>query len=133
MRLAQRARSTDILEQTAPDYYAIEMDALAGYANYVAEVLLTSASAEATQLSLLVNIQDVTSGRIIGTFLVKGDVVALDSAGNGRNVEWITGPAGYERRVEIPEPATDMTAIGTEMARQTLQVLDRYWQSNPIR
>ena len=113
------------------DYQQIEIDALKGYADLIAEILFVEGGER--ELVFLVTIKEVATGQIVTKFRSKPY-----SFGQRYEEQWVTTENGYEKmsvRVEdhsAPYLRDDIdpdTAeyVGWSVALQTMQALTKYW------
>lgn len=115
----------------AADYQQIEIDALKGYADLIAEILFVEGGE--SELVFLVTIKEVATGQIVTKFRSKPY-----SFGQRYEEQWVTTANGYEKmsvRVEDPsapylrddiDPET-AEYVGWSVALQTMQALTKYW------
>lgn len=113
------------------DYQQIEIDALKGYADLIAEILFVDGGE--SELVFLVTIKEVATGQIVTKFRSKPY-----SFGQRYEEQWVTTANGYEKisvRVEdesapyLRDDIDPETAeyVGWSVALQTMQALTKYW------
>jgi hypothetical protein len=125
MRLTQARQQNEPLAPASADYYEVELQALTGYAEYVAEVLLAETGVATEELSFMVNIKEIATGRLVGMFSAQG------ARQTETTMRWTTGPNGYERVQDEIRTAATPAEIGRDVGEQTMEALAAYWSTNP--
>lgn len=123
MRLVQRDNAKQAGAEMISDYQKIETDSLMGYADYLAEVLLTPDSRGDTGWAFMVTVKSVKDGSVIAMFKSPANVPM-----DGPPKEyWTTTANGYEKVVEQRQIGTP-TDVGEQLAFETMQALSRIWK-----
>jgi len=117
------------------DYQQIEIDALIGYADYIAEILYTPSQPDSDQLTFLISVKEVKTGRLVAMF---PSYTTTDET--NYTYEWVTTPSGYEK-VKVPvvherspydsdnvQPGTP-EHIGWNVAMETMAALTKHWKT----
>lgn len=123
MRLVQRDNSEEAGAEMISDFQKIETDALIGYADYLAEILLTPDSSGDTGWAFMVTVKSISDGQIIAMFKSTGNK-PLDST---RKAKWVTTANGYEKQL----PKRDITkphGVGEQLAYETMKSLIKIWK-----
>lgn len=115
------------------DYQQIEIDALIGYADYLAEITRSGGQDEGA--SLFISIKEVKTGRLVAMFPSRNQV-----SEENFTTEWVTTDSGY-RKVRVPVrnarnayDADEITPgtpehIGWSVAIETMRALTKYWRT----
>ena len=121
------------------DYQLNETSALEGYADYLAEILMTPDEYAPIGMSFLITIKDVSTGAIVAMLSSDGELKDLkdlfndnwyvDNSGynwvDGRPPEqkWVIGPDGY--KVIDLEPSPKI--VGQQLAIELISELNSIW------
>lgn len=134
-------RLTDLDSQGRDsDYQITEAAALKGYADYLAEILMTPDSEAPVGMSFLVTIKEISSGNIIAMLTSDGDPRMTEEA---FNEHWIVDGAGYQWREDRPpeqkwvikgngyQPVDleySPSLIGQQLAIEVISELSMVWE-----
>jgi len=123
MRLIQRDNSEEAGAEMISDFQKVETDALIGYADYLAEVILTPDPSGDTGWAFMVTVKSINDGQIIAMFKSTGNK-PLDST---QKAKWVTTSNGYEKQM----PKRDITkpnGVGEQLAYETMKSLIKIWK-----
>jgi len=117
------------------DYQQIEIDALAGYADYLAEVLYAPSASDDAPLTFMISIKEVKTGRVVSMFRSHNAM-----AEQNFTYKWVGTEDGYHRRRVLNPTARNAydadgmrpgtpEHIGWSVAIQTMGELTKHWRS----
>ena len=123
MRLIQRDNSEEAGAEMISDYQKIETDALIGYADFLAEIILTPDPSGDTGWAFMVTVKSVSNGQVIAMFKSTGNK-PLDSSVKDK---WVSTENGYEKQTpkrEIGQP----NEVGAQLAYEMMKSLTKIWK-----
>ena len=123
MRLIQRDNSEEAGAEMISDYQKIETDALIGYAEFLAEVLLTPDPKGDTGWAFMVTVKSVSNGQVIAMFKSTGNKPLEGSV----KEKWVSADSGYEKQTpkrEIGHPQE----VGEQLAYEVMESLTKAWK-----
>jgi hypothetical protein len=123
MRLVQRDNAEEAGAEMISDYQKIETDSLIGYADYLAEVLLTPDSSGDTGWAFMVTVKSVSDGRVVSMF----KSVANNPFETPPEERWVATNEGYEKVVDHREIGSP-TQVGEQLAYEMMQSLTKVWK-----
>lgn len=123
MRLVQRDNAEEAGAEMISDYQKIETDSLIGYADFLAEILLTPDSSGDTGWAFMVTVKSVSDGRVVAMF----KSVANNPFESPPEERWIATSAGYEKVVDQREIGSP-TQVGEQLAYEMMQALTKVWK-----
>lgn len=123
MRLVQRDNAQEAGAEMISDFQKIETDSLIGYADFLAEILLTPDSGADAGWSFMVTVKSVSNGQIVAMF----KSAANNPFEQAPKERWIATSNGYQKvsdQREIGSP----TQVGEQLAYETMQALSKIWK-----
>jgi hypothetical protein len=121
MRIVQRDNAKQAGAEMISDYQKIESDALIGYADYLAEVILTKDDNAPTGWAFLVSVKSVSDGQIVAMFKSNGET----ELGSNNKAKWTAGENGYTKDQNKIGAPND---VGEQLAYETMAALSRVWK-----
>lgn len=105
-----------------PDKQAVETDALVGYADMIAEILMTPDGREDSPLGMAfrVKITDVRTGQLVLSFLSQG----MHEDDTDKPAQFVTTSTGFARKAPEPPKPED---VAHRLALETMVMLSRRW------
>lgn len=122
MRLVQRDNSREAGTELISDFQKIETDALIGYADYLAEILLTPDSSADAGWSFMVTVKAVSNGQVIAMFKSDGNNPMDPNA----KAKWVAAAEGFRKVTPQREIGTP-SDVGRQLAYETMQKLSAIW------
>lgn len=123
MRLVERDNTEEAGSEMIADYQKIETDALIGFADYFAEVLMTRDYEADLGMSFMVSIKEVATGRIVTMFKSAATPPEEDS----KKAKFIATSSGYKKVASFE--TTSPEDVGTQLAHETMVALSKIWGS----
>jgi hypothetical protein len=123
MRLVQRDGAKEAGAEMISDYQKVETDALVGYAEYLAEILLTPDQSGDSSWAFMVTVKSVSTGQVVAMF----KSTANKPFDEPQETRWVATSTGYqketdERKIGTPEE------VGQQLAYETMQALSKIWK-----
>lgn len=118
MRLSESNIGRKQGSNRVPDAQVIETEALKGYTDYLAEIIMLPDASAPHEKAFRVVVKSVLTGRIVANFVTRGEEpdVALG---------WRATAGGYVRETESP---LSVKVIGSKLAFETMAALARAWR-----
>ena len=118
MRLTEANMGRRAGAERVPDAQVIETEALKGYADYIAEIVMLPDAEAPHDQAFRVVVKHVASGRVVANFVTRGEEPSTSGG-------WRAGPHGYVREAETPLGAGD---VGRKLAYDMMSALHRAWR-----
>ncbi len=119
MRIIQRDNARQAGAEMISDYQKIEADALIGYADYLAEVVLTKDASAATGFAFMVSVKSVSDGQVVAMFKSKGNSPLASTS------KWQASAGGYKQKSGgLGTP----NEVGEQLAFETMTALSKAWK-----
>jgi len=123
MRLVQRDNAKEAGEEMISDYQKIETDALIGYAEYLAEILLTPDQSGDSSWAFMVTVKSVSTGQVVAMFKSTANKPFEEQ----QKSRWVATSSGYQKEIDTREIGTP-TEVGEQLAFETMQALSKMWK-----
>lgn len=123
MRLMQRDNADEAGAEMISDYQKIETDALIGYADYLAEIILTPDTKADTGWAFMVSVKSVSDGQVVAMFKSQANK-PIDP---DMKVKWVVTEDGYEKQTSQREIGSPNEA-GEQLAFETMEALSKIWK-----
>lgn len=117
MRLTHGKQESPTRSGGVPDAQLVETDALRGYADDIAEIVMLPDSRASGGKAFRVVIKSIHDGKVIANL-----VLTADAPPSGDS--WVAGPDGYEK---APTPPLSARALGRSVALKTMRALASAW------
>ena len=123
MRLVQRDGAKEAGAEMISAYQKVETDALIGYADYLAEILLTPDQSGDSNWAFMVTVKSVSTGQVVAMF----KSTANKPFEEAQETRWIATSSGYQK-VTDQRKIGSPTEVGEQLAYETMQALSKIWK-----
>jgi len=123
MRLVQRDGAKEAGAEMISDYQKVETDALVGYAEYLAEILLTPDQSGDTSWAFMVTVKSVSTGQVVAMFKSTANKPFEEQ----QKTQWVATDSGYQKETDERKIGTP-TEVGEQLALETMQALSKIWK-----
>lgn len=123
MRLMDRKNAKDMGAALISDNQKVETDALVGYADYLAEILLARDPSAETGWSFMVSVMSLNDGRVVAKF--KSEAKTPETPPEER---WVATSKGYQKTTIRKEKESSLAQVGEQLAFETMHALTKAWR-----